>query len=222
MGGDSTVAVTVIATATNAVVTSIPVPTVPIGLTRIRDFVVDPAGTFVYVATTRTVIHPVDANVAVIDTTTNTVVATPKVSTVPTVPRETNLKVAVHPAGTFVYANGGRDVIDTATNTVIASVPVQISPLTLPFAFAPNGAALYVVTSSSLSGQPSSVAGINTATKAVVASVLVGNGSFYFTVHPAGSFVYVANVAEGTVSVLDTTSQHRGHHRARHHHPGRR
>ena len=64
-------------------------------------------------------------SVSVIDTATNTVVATVAVGFAP-------LGVAVNPAGTRVYvANNGSNnvsVIDTATNTVAATVAVGFSP----------------------------------------------------------------------------------------------
>ena len=67
----------------------------------------------------------VSGTVSVIDTATNTVVAT--------VPVESPGGVAVNPAGTFAYvASGAADgivsVIDTATNTVVATVPVGSFP----------------------------------------------------------------------------------------------
>lgn len=65
-------------------------------------------------------------DVSVLDTATNTVVATIPVGSAPR-------GVAVHPAGTFVYvANNGSgtvSVLDTATNTVIATVTVGDAPV---------------------------------------------------------------------------------------------
>src|SRR6266404_279029 len=64
-------------------------------------------------------------NVSVIDTSTNTVVATVSVGANPQ-------GVAVNPAGTRAYiTNGTSDtvsVIDTATNTVVTTIPVGDSP----------------------------------------------------------------------------------------------
>ena len=77
----------------------------------------NPAGTRVYVANNGNGSN----SVSVIDTATNTVIATVPVGTWPR-------GVSVNPAGTRVYvANGGSNnvsVIDTATNTVVATVLV--------------------------------------------------------------------------------------------------
>jgi len=67
--------------------------------------------------------------VSVLDTATNTVIAT-----IPTPwGMDDSPGMAVHPAGTFVYvANAGSDtvsVLDTATNTVVATVPVGGHPI---------------------------------------------------------------------------------------------
>jgi YVTN family beta-propeller protein len=63
--------------------------------------------------------------VSVINTATNTVVAT--------VPASGPVGVAVNPAGTFAYVanqnNGTVSVINTATNTVVATVPVGTTPV---------------------------------------------------------------------------------------------
>ena len=64
-------------------------------------------------------------NVSVIDTSTNTVIATVPVGSLP-------FGVAVHPAGTRVYvtniSSNNVSVIDTVTNTVVATVPLGAEP----------------------------------------------------------------------------------------------
>jgi YVTN family beta-propeller protein len=65
------------------------------------------------------------SNVSVIDTASNTVVATIPVGSI-------SIGAAVTPDGTHAYVTtqqAGVVVIDTATNTVVASIPVGISPL---------------------------------------------------------------------------------------------
>jgi YVTN family beta-propeller protein len=104
--GDNTVSV--IATATNTVIATIPVGRFPLGVA------VTPDGSKVYVTNA-------DSNsVWVIDTATNTVTATIPVGSEP-------FGVALTPDGSKVYvANGGTNsvsVIDTATNTVSATIP---------------------------------------------------------------------------------------------------
>src|SRR5262249_10554473 len=81
---------------------------------------VNPAGNFAYVTNIST------SNVSVIDTNTNTVVATVPSGLSP-------FGVAVNPAGTFAYVTN-RDsdlvsILNTATNTVVASVAVGHSPI---------------------------------------------------------------------------------------------
>src|SRR5207302_10648099 len=76
---------------------------------------------------------------SIVDTSTNTVVATVPVGTVP-------IGVAVTPDGSGVYvANSGDgtvSVIDTSTNTVVATVPVGVVPIGV--AVTPDGSGVYV------------------------------------------------------------------------------
>ena len=100
--------VSVIDTATNVVIATVPVGFAP-------SFVaVNPAGTRAYVT------NDGSANVSVLDTGTNTVIATVTVGDFP-------IGVAVTPNGTRVYVanlGGTVSVVDTATNTVVATVTV--------------------------------------------------------------------------------------------------
>lgn len=81
-------------------------------------------------------------SVSVIDTATNTVVATVGVGLVP-------YRVAVNPAGTRVYVtnNGGNNVsvIDTSSNTVVATIPVGSGVVTAPHGIAVNPAGTRVL-----------------------------------------------------------------------------
>ncbi|MEX0801743.1 MAG: hypothetical protein WD688_00210, partial [Candidatus Binatia bacterium] len=92
---------------------------------------------FAYIANSRT------DTVSVIDTATNTVIATVPVGLEP-------WGVAVHPNGSRVYVtNGGSgevSVIDTATNTVIATLPGIFPSRILPRGVAvhPDGSRVYV------------------------------------------------------------------------------
>lgn len=178
--------VSVIDTATDATVGSpIPVGQAPQGVG------VSPNGGRVYVA------DWVTDNVSVIDTATNTVVATIAVGSFPT-------GVAVNPDGGEVYiTNYGSNtvsVIDPATNTVIATVPVG----SLPFgvAVSPDGRRVYSA-NHALNG---SISVIDTATDNVVATVPVGGQPDGVVVSPNGSRVYVANYTNGSVSVIDTAT----------------
>jgi YVTN family beta-propeller protein len=148
----------------------------------------------------------------VIDTVTNTVVATVPVGSFPA-------GVAVNPAGAFAYvANGSSNtvsVIDTVTNTVVATVPVGSFPVGV--AVNPAGTFAYVTNSDAVSMfdfANSTVSVIDTASNTVVATVLVGLSLPTFlgssltgvAVNPAGTFVYVANFFNGAISVIDTVT----------------
>jgi YVTN family beta-propeller protein len=121
--------VSVIDTATNSVVTTVPLPESVTGIA------VNPAGTRVYAANSM--------HLYVIDTATNVVVATVKFGT----GIGGYAGVAVHPAGTRVYVTSNWNesaikVIDTQTNTEIATIPTWGSSMGL--AVNPDGKRLYV------------------------------------------------------------------------------
>jgi len=125
--------------------------------------------------------------VAVIDTVTNTVVATIPVGDGP-------FGVAITPDGMRAYvANLGStvSVINTVTNTVIATVPVGGSGRGV--AITPDGARVYI------SSNPLSV--IDTGTNTVVDTVLVGLPSLAVAITPDGSRLYVAS--DETITVID-------------------
>jgi YVTN family beta-propeller protein len=153
-----------------------------------------------------------DNTVSVIDTVTNTVVATVPVGATP-------VGVAVNPAGTFVYvANSFSNtvsVIDTVTNTVVATVPVGV--FSFGVAVNPAGTFAYVTNSDAVSvfdTANSIVSVIDTASNTVVATVRVGLSLPDFlgqslpgvAVNPAGTLVYVTNLVSSTVSVIDTVT----------------
>ncbi|MDY7965682.1 YncE family protein, partial [Bacillus thuringiensis] len=106
--------------------------------------------------------------VSVIDTSSNTVVATVPVGVAPS-------SVAVTPNEKFVYvANSSSStvsVIDTSSNTVIATVPVGFLPLGV--AVTPNSKFAYVTNAGS-----STVSVIDTSSNTVVATVPVGVAPF--------------------------------------------
>jgi YVTN family beta-propeller protein len=105
--------VSVIDTATNAVVVTVPVGNNPYGVAGTPD------GKHVYVTNSDS------NNVSVIDTATNTVMATIPVGDIP-------YGVAGTPDGKHVYVTNSDSnnvsVIDTATNTVMATIPVGDIP----------------------------------------------------------------------------------------------
>ena len=151
-------------------------------------------------------------NVSVIDTATNTVVATVAVGTGP-------YGVAVNPAGTRAYVtnrlSNKYSVIDTFTKTVIATVAVGTNPIGV--AVNPAGTRAYVANQRS---QNTSV--IDTATNTVIATVAPGTqpvqpprgtpDPFGVAVNPAGTRAYVTvtefgfNFFFGFVSTIDTAT----------------
>src|SRR5262245_49048691 len=108
------------------------------------------------------VTNPGAGTISVIDTATNTVVATVPVGGAPR-------WVAITPDGTRAYVTnvGAVSVIDTATNTVVATVPVGNSPQGV--AITPDGTRAYVTIGIGLGG---AVSVIDTATNSVVANLL--------------------------------------------------
>jgi YVTN family beta-propeller protein len=141
-------------------------------------------------------------NVSVIDTATNTVVATVLVGNFPS-------GVAVTPDGKHVYVTnsggpGSVSVIETASNMVVATIAF---PVGLPSAVAitPDGKHAYVANFTS-----NTVSVIDTATNMVVGTPIpVGMTPFGVAVTPDGTQAYVTNLGllgVSTVSVIATAS----------------
>jgi YVTN family beta-propeller protein len=176
--------VSVIDTATNKVVATIPVGSGPEGVAFTPD------GTRVYVP------NELSGTASVIDTATNTVFATVPVGTMP-------FGVAVTPDGTRVYvtnqSSNSVSVIDTATNTVTATLLVGAGPYGV--AVTPDGSQAYVA--NQLDG---TVSVIDTATETVTATVTVGTNPSLLAVTPDGSHAWVTNLGSATVSVIDTST----------------
>ena len=134
-------------------------------------------------------------NISVIDTVTNTVIATVNVGFNP-------LGVTVNPSGTKVYVaneDGTVSVIDTSTNTVTDSVPVGHLPYGI--AINPAGTRVYVV---NLGDNTVSV--IDTATNTVAATVSVGDNPIGVAFTPDGLNVYVTNHDSNSVSIIDAAT----------------
>ena len=135
-------------------------------------------------------------NVSVIDTATNTVVATVPVGKHPD-------GVAVSPDGKHAYvtnfASDSVSVIGTLTNTVEATVPVGVQPFGI--SVTPDGQHVYVANYGA-----NSVSVIATATNEVVDTVTMGlNGPSGVAVSPDGKHAYVTNSEiPNSVSVIDT------------------
>ncbi len=100
-----------------------------------------------------------------------------------------------------IYAANSDDtvsVIDTTTNTVIDTIPVTGGP---------DGVAVNSATDTIYVGGAGSVlAVIDGATDTVTDYVTVGIGAISVAADPAHDLVYTANSADGTVSVVDTST----------------
>jgi YVTN family beta-propeller protein len=173
--------VSVIDTATNTVVATIPVGDRPTGVAAA------PSGSRVYVT------NEISGTVSVINPATSAVVATVPVGVRP-------IGVAVSPLGGEVWVtNAGShnvSIISTATNAAVATVPVGIAPHGV--AFSANGLWAYVTS------QADTVSVLDTTTRAVTATVPVGHTPFGVVV--VGNEVYVTNQSSDTVSVIDAAA----------------
>ena len=152
-------------------------------------------GTYAYISNSGS------SNVSVIDTATDTVIATVNVGSDPH-------GVAVSPDGLNVYvANAGSDsvsVIDTATNTVKDTVIVEDCPRGV--AVSPDGTKVYVTNSGSYDDPRNTVSVIDASINKVISTVNVGNSPFGIDISSSGKKVYVANYLSNTVSVIDTAT----------------
>ena len=178
-------AVSVINTATNAVVA-----TITTNGGQSYAVAVSPNGQRVYVTNTGT------NRVSVINTATNAVIANVNVGNVPA-------GLSVSPDGARVYvANYGSNtvtVINTATNAVVGS-PISVGTNPFMVAFSKDGTRAYV---SNWGSNNVSVINTTTSTPSVISSIAVGANPFGLTVSPDGSLLYVAN-GNDTVSVINT------------------
>ena len=187
--------VQVIATSSNTVVTTIPIP-VPDGLA------ISPDGSRVYVS------EELSNAVGIIDTATNTV--EPSTISVGGQPRG----LAVTPDGAFVYVvNRGSNnvsVIDTATNTVAATVPVGDIPINVAIAnmSAPFAAFTIdnLVINNNLHEQGDFTLGANTGGIDLAHQPLTLTVNNFSLTIPAGSFKQVGGIMHfvfnGTVNGL--------------------
>jgi YVTN family beta-propeller protein len=175
--------VSVINTATNTVIATIPIGYGPFGVS------VTPDGGKVYIGSFGI------NTVGVIETATNTVIAT--------IPSGPSAGIAAGQDGRRVYAANFYDeslsVIDTKTNTVIATVPgVGVSPYGV---VAANGK-VYVADWTS----PFTVTVVDAATNKVIATIPIASDSNApgLAASPDGRRVYVTNEIGDNVPVIDT------------------
>ncbi|HTI58538.1 beta-propeller fold lactonase family protein [Mucilaginibacter sp.] len=177
--------ISVVNTANNTVVATIPVGTSPWGVSVSRD------GTRVYVS------NQGSNNVSVINTAGNAVIATIPVGTMPE-------GIVVSPDGTRVYVTtltgSGITVINATNNTVVnGTIPTGSNPQGITLS--PDGRKLYVVNAGD-----NTVSIVNTNNNAIVATIPVGSAPSNAVVTPDGRFVYVTNRGASTISVINTTT----------------
>ncbi|WP_445183436.1 Hsp70 family protein [Pseudonocardia sp. Cha107L01] len=186
--------VSVIDTATNTVIATVPVGVGPSGVA------ITPGGGYVYVANG-------DANsVSVIDTVNDTVTATVPVGREPSGVAITadGRDVYVPNAGSGSIAGTTVSVIDTTTNTLTATILVGFGPSGV--ALTPDGRRGYVTL-----GAANSVSVINPLTNKTTRTISVGPNPLSVAITPDGHHAYVTNhgndtIASSTVSVIDTTT----------------
>ncbi|WP_319436033.1 YncE family protein [Mycobacterium sp. RTGN5] len=187
--------VSLVDTATNKVIATIPVGSKPAGV------VFDPTGTRFYVVNSGGVVGSVSA----VSLPGNTVAAPIVIATGP-------FFAAIGPAGSpsagklyvTIYgavADGNTvSVIDTTTNQVTAVSVAAAGAGPQAVAISPDGTRLWVSTAGS-----GNVSVINTATNAVVKTIPV-SGAAGIAFSPDGHFAYVANFTANTVSVINTAN----------------
>ena len=179
--------VSVISTATNSVIATVPVSGGAFGLA------VSPDGSKVYVGVSG--FHQ-NGNVSVIDAAKNTVTTTITVGIAPS-------GVAVTPDGKTVYVanllSNTVSVIDTTANNVTTTIPGFNGPDGV--AVTPGGKTVYVANTDSVSV-------IDTTSNTVTVTIPIAGVFEALAVTPDGTKVYVADV-NGGVSVIDTGSNTR-------------
>ncbi|WPV01635.1 beta-propeller fold lactonase family protein [Mucilaginibacter sp. cycad4] len=179
--GDGTVSV--INTASNAVVAIVPVGSGAVGV------VATPNGKKVYVT------DHYSNTVSVINTASNTVSSTIEVNS--------SYGIAVNPDGSRVYVTnngpGTVTVINTLTDQKVAVIPV--GPFPDGIIVSPDGGRVYVANSNS-----NDVSVIDAVTNSVVATITVGSLPQGIVISPDGKRLYVSNYGASSVSVVDLST----------------
>ncbi len=188
-GGNSGV-ITVVDTAAGRVTARIPVPEGP---PQFLAFSRDGRTLYVSIWNDERTIH----EIAVLDTTTNRIVATIPVRSRP-------FLAAVSPDGRQLYVpnhdTGVVSVIDTESRTVTREIRVAPDPHWV--AFSPDGKRAYTANHES-----NLVSVIDTASASVIATVPVGTSPHSVAVHPRRPLVANVNYDSASVTLIDTTVQ---------------
>jgi YVTN family beta-propeller protein len=180
--------VTVVDTAIDTVVATIPIPDGPP-----QYLAFPPDGTRLYVSVFNDPDRSIN-RVAVLDTQTNTVLTTIKVGSRP-------YALAVKPDGSEIYVpnhdSGTVSVIDTRSNTLVTDIRVRPNPHWAEFST--DGRFAYTANHES-----NVVSVIDTATRGVIAEVSVEKSPHSVAVHPTQPLVANVNYDSNSVTVIDT------------------
>lgn len=180
-------AITLFDTATNTIVTNIPLPADSLAA------IITPDGITIYAADSD------QANVNVIDVATNTIIA--NIAT--PIAGIGAFDIIISPDGKRVYISninsGYVTAIDTTTNTVVADI--FVAPGLGPLSITPDGKTVYVS-----NFNLGNVTTIDTATNTVGVSIITGAIPGMIAITPDGTTAYVANNGSDTLSVIDVAT----------------
>ena len=149
-------------------------------------------------------VRPLMNDVKVVNTATDTEVATIPVGASPQV-------IAASPNGARVYVGyfrtpGSLSVIDTATNLVTATIPLTGVPSGI--AVSPDSSTVYVTIETDPRTSPDTVAVISASTNTVIGNIGLGllDSPHGIAVTPNGSEVYVADSGVDQVTAINTAT----------------
>lgn len=170
--------------------------TIPIGGVQQNDIAITPNGTKAYVNNNFTSLVDFDANIAALDTATNTFETIPSMGSIEPTP----FSIAITPDGTKAYVifssrNNAR-VIDIETDAISAPIPTGNSPTSITVT--PDGKKVYIA-----NGNSNNVTVIDTATNMPLSTISVGAVPRAIAINPKGTRAYVANTGSNSVSVID-------------------
>lgn len=187
--------VSVIDTATNAVIATVPTAGTPRGILVARN------GQYVYTS------NYLSGKFSILDSTANTIVATLTLSST-----SQPYGMAENPVSRMVYVTGYATnrlyVIDPVKRSLVKSIAVGYRPIAV--AFSPDNKYAYVCNAGGSSQTPASISIVDTASNSVVARVNISPSNLYLTgigVHPDGSKAYLISNSTGEVLVVDLTSK---------------
>ncbi|GAB4278003.1 MAG: hypothetical protein Kow0080_29380 [Candidatus Promineifilaceae bacterium] len=187
---NGTSSIDVFDTATQTLVTSIPLGAWP--NVQVIDLAMAPDGQHLY-ATDRW-----SGNVIVVQTSDNTVV-----NTIPTAAAYA-FGIELTPDGQYAYVaneyGNTVSVLSTASNSLVATISSPDFNFPTNISISPDGAFAYVT-----NWNNDTVSVIQTSDNSVVASIPVGDGPFDLDVSLDGNFVYVSNFLANDLSVIQTS-----------------